>query len=278
MTGAGVNPRLCHPGAPVLPRVSAVPAGLRAVDIALDGLVPLDSAICAAFAGASGFVTITDLGCTALDYVIPAQSTRPDRLAWYSDPQGQGGRAVIRAAYASVGRQGAGAGLHCHGSWDTAAGARFGHLLGPRTMPEPGQVLRGWVFDGADFDRRADPETGFDLFAAIGAGVASPDAVALTLRPDEDVAETCMGLCDRLGWAQARLEGLGSLNGAGFAGGAVMRDHASEFVVRAGTVGPTRADIDIAVIDSAGAEYAGALVPGQGRVSITAELVLIRAG
>ncbi len=276
MSEHGVNPRLRHPGPLVQPRVNAVAARLRPLDIALDGTAPLETAICAAFDGASGFVTMTDLRCTALDFVIPARSTRPDRLAWYSEPQGQGGGAVIRQAYASVGRHGADGAMHCHGSWDTQAGARFGHLLGLHTMPEPGQVLRGWVLDGATFDRRPDPETGFDLFAAAGDGAGAPDALALTLRPDEDVGAACAHLCAAQGWQSARIEGLGSLNGAAFADGAVMRDHASEFLVRSGQANPARASLDITVIDSDGALFSGALMQGKGRVSITAELVLIR--
>ena len=276
---AGVNPPLRHPGPVVEPRVSAIPTAIRHFDIALTGEIPLEEAILTAFSDqglTGGAVEIDGLECTAIDYVIPAQSEFPDRLAWYSAPRSPKGPARILQAYASVGMD-HGAGMtHCHGIWRLADGRRaMGHLLGPKTMPAPGQVLRAIGFEHALFDRRPDPETNFDLFAASGDGSETPQAIVVTLRPNEDIPTTCMRLCAQYGFDSARVIGLGSLNGAGFIGVSAMQDHVSEFLIRSGRASPTSAEIDIAVVDSGANCFEGVLATGQGRVSITSEIVLL---
>ncbi|WP_138472209.1 hypothetical protein [Poseidonocella sp. HB161398] len=280
---AGINPPLRHAGPRIEPRIAAVPTAIRHFEIALDGSEPLEAAIARAFA-AEGFeggaVEIAGLACSALDYVIPARSEFPDRLAWYSAPRQPRGRAVIREGYASFGRDGGRPMIHCHGIWELEEGRRaLGHLLGAQTWPEPGQVLQATGFASAVFDRRPDPETNFDLFAATPAGTGGaagrPGAVVMTLRPNEDIATACMERCARHGLAQARVIGLGSLNGAGFRGVSVMQDPISEFLVRRGRATPEAAEIEIAVVDSSANIFEGVLARGQGRVSITSEIILL---
>ena len=54
-----------------------------------------------------------------------------------------------------------------------------------------------------------------------------------------------------------------------------MQDHVSEFLIRSGRANPTSAEIDIAVVDSGANCFEGVLAAGQGRVSITSEIVLL---
>ena len=280
----GVNPPLRHPGPQIEPRVLAVPTAVRRFDIALVDDQPLEDQVHAGFARqglAGGAIEIDGLDCLAIDYVIPAQSEFPDRLAWYSAPRAPRGTARILQGYASVGRDGAAGMMHCHGIWQLADGRRaMGHLLGPKTYPRAGQVLRAIGFEQALFDRRPDAETNFDLFAAATTGQPDgagdpPAAIVVTLRPNEDIPTTCMALCARHGLGGARVIGLGSLNGAGFVGVSAMQDHVSEFLVRSGRASPETAEIDIAVVDSGANCFEGVLAPGQGRVSITSEIVLL---
>ena len=124
---AGVNPPLRHPGPVVEPRVSAIPTAIRQFDITLTGEIPLEEAILTAFADqglTGGAVEIDGLECTALDYVIPAQSEFPDRLAWYSAPRSPKGPARILQGYASVGMDHGVGMTHCHGIWRLADGRR----------------------------------------------------------------------------------------------------------------------------------------------------------
>ncbi|MBU2960351.1 DUF296 domain-containing protein [Citreicella sp. C3M06] len=273
---AAINPPLRHPGPDIQPRVSAVATRLVPVRIPLDGTQPVEAAICAAFAGRSGFVELAELRCETLDYVVPAPSERADRLAWYSAPQRPSGAARIPQGYASVGVHRGRGMIHCHGIWELANGHKaLGHLLGMDTLPEAGQVLSGFAFASAAFDRLPDLETNFELFTARGQDMDAPQAVCLTLRPNEDIPTACMTLCARLGWQSARVIGLGSLNGAGFADGGIMRDHISEFLVQRGAAGPDHAEIAVTVVDSAGDVFGGTLVTGQGCVSVTAEIVLL---
>lgn len=280
-----INLPMRHPGPRTLPRVQAVPTRLQQIDITFSGTRDMETAIAAGFDAAglsSGFIEFTDLACSALQYVIPAKFEFPDRMAWYSAPRPSRGDAVIRSAYMSVGRD-KGAGFsHCHGHWDIGRGRHaMGHLLAPLTWPKAGQTVTGFGFRSASLDRTHDPETDFELFTVTSAGTpcnAMTEAIVANVRPDEDITTACAQLCAQHGIAQARVIGLGSLNGAAFEGMATMRDSASEFFITAGHATPTTARLNIAVVDSSANVFEGALAPGQGRVSITSELVLLPAG
>ena len=283
----GLNLPMRHPGPRAEPRVLAVPTGLTPIDIAFDGTEDLETAIAAAFDAAgltSGFIEIEGLVCTQLQYVIPAKFEFSDRMAWYSAPRPTRGDTTIRSAYVSVGRDKGAGFTHCHGIWDLSDGhCAVGHLLAPATRPKAGQRIRAYGFLSAVFERCHDPETNFDLFAAMprhaphsGPCDGPPDAIVATLRPDQDVATTCAALCRRHGIESARIIGLGSLNGARFEGAMTMQDSASEFLVSAGQATPDAADLSVVVVDSAANVFDGRLAPGQGRVSITSEIVLLR--
>lgn len=274
------NPPLIHPGPVIEPRINAAPTAVRRFNIETSGNCSFEEQVLAAFAReglVGGAVEIEGLDCRAIDYVIPAHSEFPERLAWYSSPRTQKGPARILKGHVSVGREQGNGMIHCHGIWQLADGRRaIGHLLGAQTVPEPGQLVRAIGFEQAGFERNRDPETNFDLFAATRLESATTvDAVVVTLRPNEDIPSSCRALCRHYGFTQARVIGLGSLNGAGFVGVTAMRDHVSEFLIRQGSASPEEATIEIAVVDSAANCFEGTLATGQGRVSITSELVLL---
>ncbi|MGJ8545970.1 MAG: hypothetical protein ACSHWZ_11050 [Sulfitobacter sp.] len=274
-----VNPDLVHPGPRAAQRMNAVPTQARSFEITLRAGQPLEQCILEGFAAAgmvSGFAELEDLAFERLEYVSPARSDSPDRLAWYSAPRRPQGAAKIAYGYMSVGRHGAAGFTHCHGLWHLAGGRRIaGHLLSQDCIIARDRVIRATGFKTALFDRLPDPETGFEIFAAGGTPSGPVQAVALTLRPNSDVTQACAEICAKLGIQSGRIVGLGSLNGAGFKSGARMYDHASEFMVRRGIIQGGVPQLEILVVDSFASQFAGVLTPGEARVSITAELVIL---
>ncbi|TMV91619.1 hypothetical protein FGG78_09775 [Thioclava sp. BHET1] len=277
---ASGNPPLIHPGPRLEPRVQAVRTRTQTFEIALKAGESLEAGILAGFARAgltSGFVELSDLDCARIDFVFPAHSPSPERLAWYSSPQAPEGPARIHQGYMSVGRyQGAGF-THCHGTWALADGTEtMGHLLSHQTVVAQDCTLRATGFVSALFERLPDAETRFEIFAATGDDCgAGADAIVLTLRPNTDIPTACAQLCDAHGITRARIVGLGSLNGAVFHDATRMRDHASEFLIREGRFEAGQATLDICVIDSESTQFTGQIIAGGGGVSVTAELVIL---
>lgn len=278
------NPPLRHPGPEQHPRVKAATTATQRFTLALRAGDRLETAVIEGFAKAgfeSGFAELDGLACAQIDYVIPAHSDTPDRLAWYSAPHSTYGPATIKHGYMSVGRyQGAGF-THCHALWEDAGGASgIGHLLSDQTLIARDTTLEVAGFSSARFERLPDAETRFEIFAAIGESLPetapkTAQAIITTLRPNIDIATACEELCMQHGIARARVVGLGSLNGAAFTNGARMRDFASEFVLCNGAVAGGEALIDIAVVDSHANQFLGQLIRSKACVSVTAELVII---
>lgn len=278
------NPALRHPGPEQHPRVKAATTATQCFTLALRAGDRLETAVIEGFAKAgfeSGFAELDGLACAQIDYVIPAHSDTPDRLAWYSAPHSTCGPATIKHGYMSVGRyQGAGF-THCHALWEDAGGASgIGHLLSDQTLIARDTTLQVSGFSYARFERLPDAETRFEIFAAIGerppeTAPKTAQAIITTLRPNIDIATACEELCMQHGIARARVVGLGSLNGAAFTNGARMRDFASEFVLCNGAVAGGEALIDIAVVDSHANQFLGQLIRSKACVSVTAELVII---
>lgn len=281
-TSQDTNPPLRHPGPQIEPRINAATTTTQRFEIALTAGGVFETAVLEGFAKAgfeSGYLEITDLACTRIDYVIPARSETPDRLAWYSTPRAPQGPATIAQGFMSIGRYKTGGFTHCHGLWHLAdGGSAMGHLLSHETIIARDCVLQAVGFDSAQFLRRPDDETRFEIFAAIETSKADRiDAIIATLRPNTDIATACAQLCAEHGIARARVIGLGSLNGASFQNAARMRDHVSEFLIRSGEIVQGEAQIDIAVVDSHANQFLGQIIPGKAGVSVTAELVIIPA-
>lgn len=291
MTGAARhigNPPLQHPGPKPEPRLRCAPTPTRGFDITLKAGDLLEPVVLDAFAKAgldSGYVGIPALACERMDYVIPARSQTPERLAWYSSPCAPEGPAHIAQGFMSVGQYKGAGFTHCHGIWTLADGTiSTGHLLSQKTVVAQACTLRATGFTQARFERLPDAETGFEIFAALGAEgpaqtapvpVTSPQALILTLRPNTDLTQACAQICAAHQIRDAQIVGLGSLNGAVFRDTSRMRDYVSEFVIREGTVNNGEVTLDLAVIDSHANLFLGPVQAGGGCVSVTAELVII---
>jgi hypothetical protein len=276
------NPPLIHPGPAAIARRNVVPTKTSAFAIDIPVEENVQDVILAAFeeAGfASGFVTLDGLQCAPLRFVMPAVSTTPERLAWYSDTLAPTGVSAILRGHMSVGRLGADGFTHCHGVWRLSDGTQaMGHLLAHECRADVDHRVEAVGFHNALYDRRPDEETRFDLFAAVpnGEPLEVLDAIAVTLRPNENVMAAARRICEDNGIVSAEVRGIGSLNGAAFLDGGRMHASISEFMIRSGRINASGDDtLDLAVVDVDGNQFAGPAKLDQANVSITAELVIL---
>jgi predicted DNA-binding protein with PD1-like motif len=220
-----------------------------------------------------------DLGPFA--YVMPALSTDGKTAAWYSDTYRPDGITRLDVASLTLGWHDGQPFYHCHGLWAEADGRPgAGHLL-PETVAAAGPVsVTGVGIHGARFDARPDPETGFTLFGPVATESAKAEggrpALALRLRPNQDITDALAALARAQGWSAPRLEGgVGSIIGARYIGGNGDTDHfATEMLVRGLTGGPDDLSLDVALVDYTGQIGSGRLVPGDNPVLMTLEAVL----
>ncbi|MEF2552494.1 DUF296 domain-containing protein [Aurantimonas sp. A2-1-M11] len=280
--------RIVHPGPPAAERSSV--AAARAVP--LDFTVPAGEIVNAGIAqglGTAGcdgaYVTLSGGRFSPFRYVMPAGSPGPSHAAWYSETFAPEGVVTVEAAGAIVGWREGEPFLHCHGIWSDPEGARaMGHMLPLETRTAEPLRVRGTGLVGASFIARHDAETNFTLFAAETVpgnpgGTDTASALAVTLRPNQDLGTAIAAICAERGIREARILGIGSLNGARFADGASMESYASELLLRDGRLegGLAAPLLDISVVAMDGRIFEGRLVHGDNPVCVTFELVILPA-
>jgi predicted DNA-binding protein with PD1-like motif len=281
--------QILHPGPPAAERVNAVAGSPVPLRFALDPGDAVDQAIAKGFAAAGcsgGFVAFRGGVCEPFRYVTPAASPDASHVAWYSDTFAPAGRVDISRACAIVGIRDDKPFIHCHGFWDTAEGRRMGHLLGPlTTVAEPIEV-QGIGVLGATFKGIPDPETNFTLFEPVRLEEGAPAstgsrALLAKVRPNQDISLAIEDICRRHGIESANVYGIGSLNEVRFVDGTRVDSHATEVLIREGSVrsagGRPQARLSIDVVDMEGAIFSGSLVHGDNPVCVTFELVIEEA-
>lgn len=281
-----LNPPVRHPG-PVAAQRHTLAAG-TARDIRFT-IAPgetveegLGKGLRAAGCG-SAYVEMRGASLAPFAFVMPAPSPDDSHAAWYSQTITHPAATILHAG-AIVGWRDGAPFVHCHGSWRAPGGpVEMGHLLNPDSRAREEIEVTGVGLTGAAFVSREDAETCFRLFAAESAGTPGigREALAVTLKPNQDVPRALATLCHAQGWDRARIHGIGSLNGALFADGPPMQAFASEFLVLEGgfdaSSDPWAARLRIAIVDPAGGIFEGWLVPGACPVCVTCEFVLTRA-
>ncbi len=216
-------------------------------------------------------------------YVLPAESPDGSHAAWYSETFAPEDGATIEQACAIVGRRDGASFTHCHGLWRIGkTEVALGHMLPPDCVAAEPIRVRGTGLRGAAFESRQDPETNFRLFAAEPAAKpveTAGSALAITLRPNQDISHALEAICADAGIRQAAIHGIGSLNGARFEYGPPMDSFASEFFIEAGRLEETpdgpRVRLDIAIVAIDGTIYRGKLIRGENPVCVTCELVVV---
>lgn len=280
------RPPIVHPG-PVAPKRHAL-AWAKAVplDFVLARGEAVETGLAKAVAAAGCDSACVEFGGGRFDpfrYVLPAASPDDAHAAWYSATVAPEGGVTIGRATAIVGRRDGAGFVHCHGLWrEPGAAPALGHMLPPESFPAGDARVRGVGLSGAVFESRHDPETNFRLFAAepaTGRAMEAGSALAVTLRPNQDISYALEAICRDAGVRQGSVLGIGSLNGARFESGPAMASYASEFFVTEGRIEETpagsRVRLDIAIVDMRGTIFHGRLVRGENPICVTAELVVV---
>ncbi|PID95747.1 MAG: hypothetical protein CSA85_00755 [Alphaproteobacteria bacterium] len=276
--------RVTHPG-PVRPsRMDLAACEGRAIEVTLAAGIPLEDAIAEALAPLaldSAWLEIKNAEVKNLNYVIPAFAPDDAHVAWYSDTLGFA-KGRIDHVGMIVGRHDGAFFLHGHGRWTPEGGpAAMGHILAGQTQLSEPVKARGIGLVGARFDRRGDEETNFDLFHVDQVGSAGPDYAALRLLPNQDFAQGLDDACAALGWAAARVHGIGSVNTARFEDGQVLDSLPTEFLITdaiAGTTGShEKSGPEVVIVGIDGTKIlSGRLSRGENAVLVTVEAVLSR--
>jgi len=279
---------IAQPGPPAPERLQWVAARGRAFSFTLEAGLPLLEAARRGFVAegfAGGVLNIRGGALGLFAYVMPALSKTGENAAFYSDSFRPAGITRLKMGAMTLGQRDGAAFFHCHALWTEADGhASGGHILPEETIvAEPFQV-EAFGIDGALFAAEPDPETNFKLFgpvasAATGAKTTSR-AFALRLRPNQDFAGALEAFCREHGIVQAKLHGgVGSIIGARFADGRIVKPFATEMAVRSGVIAPgaggsLAAELDVALVDYTGGLAEGRLLRGDNPVLMTMELVL----
>lgn len=279
--------RIAQPGPALEPRVLAVDCRGSEIAFTLEAGDKLLDGIAAAVAAAGFDSAALELEGGAFGpftYVIPALSTTPEHAAFYSDMQRPGGATPLRSARMTFGRKDGEPWFHCHGFWTVDGATTGGHVIPQETFVAEPIRVRGLGLAGAVFDVAKDPETNFSIFhpRAAGSALGEVEAVAIRIRPHEDVCRTFEALAAQRGWQRARIRGgVASTIGARFEGGVSVDNFATEVFVVDGVLEPDangdpRARVDAALIDYTGALATGRYLPDDNPVLMTFEAVLQR--
>lgn len=260
-----------QPGPPAAQRAVAVPCRIEPVELHLKAGHTINEAIAQAHAtqGFSGYLDLSAVPLSPLNYVIPASSPDADHVAWYSRTHTLE-TAVVERAGAIVGVRDGEPFLHCHGEW----AGRMGHLLPLDGIVAADCVVTGLKMDGARFEVEDDSETNFRLFRPkSSANISKSDGFALVLRPNEPVLAAIEAVCARNSVERARIFGVGSTVGARFADGSEVASYATELLVTDGRYEHGSCRLDIAIVGLDGAVRHGRLARDVA-VLITFELVI----
>lgn len=274
---------LRHPGPAEAERMVAAPVRLAPVEGTLRPGRDVLSEVARIFreAGAPGGVlTLSGGRCRPFRYVIPAPSTDGLHAAWYSGTFEATDGADIVEAVAIVGHEASAPFLHCHGRWRAGDGLpEAGHMLAPESPVETPIPVRGLAAFGAVFERRPDAETAFSLFTpSPGEAPDRPNGLLLRVRPGEDVSGAIEAACHDAGIAEARIHGIGSVDGVRFADGKRVDCAATEIFVSGGRLTKGRAHLPVVVVDIEGEVAEGVLEAGDNPVGVTFEIVVEALG
>ena len=255
-----------------------IPAGVRLLDGVGDAL--------AAAGFSSAAVDLEGGAFGPFTYVIPALSETPRHAAFYSEMKRPPGISPLLRGRMTYGQKDGERWFHTHGFWQVDGVVTGGHVIPQETMVAQPIRARALALSDARFDAVHDSETNFQIFgpvAAPGSGLAGDcEAIAVRIRPNEDVAKVFEDLCLNRGWRGAVIRGgVASTIGAHFDDGRVVEAFATEVFVIDGRVavgaeGGLRAAIEVGLIDYTGALAEGRYERFDNPVLMTFEAVLQR--
>lgn len=266
-----------QPGPALQPRAVVVPARGISIEAELAPGRPLLDALhdlVAAHGAETACLSLTGGRLDPFGYLMPALSPDAQHAAWYSAPRHPAGGAVWEQGSVTVGWRDGEKFFHCHGIWTEPDGTRIGgHVLPDHAVIAAPIRISGLGLSGARFVADDDPETGFRLFGPVPTErPAAPNALAIRLRPNQDITAALAGLARDAGFSRAQLAGgVGSIVGARFADAPPVENFATELFL---TSRALDAPLGGALVDLTGALAAGALVPGDNPILMTLEVAL----
>ena len=210
-------------------------------------------------------------------YVMPGPADDTSHVAYFTAPRAPEGVTRIEQANATFGWADGKPSLHCHAAWVEPDGQRRGgHILPGDSVVAEATEVEAWGFRTVRVATAPDAETNFTLFQP--SGVSTPGtAVFARVKPNEDLVLAVETIAAAHAMRDADVRGsLGSLIGAAFANGTSVADHATEVLVRSGSLRDGIAELDLLVVDMAGKVHSGPLTRGENPVCITFDLVLER--
>lgn len=278
--------RIQQPGPVPADRALVVP--VRAVPIEAElpaGASLLDALhdIVRAHGAESACLTLSGGALGPFGYVMPALSPDEAHAAWYSAPRHPAGPTLWEKGCVTVGMRDGENFFHCHGFWTEADGKRSGgHVLPEATVIAAPIRAEGVGIIGARFTAQQDSETGFRLFQPVATeAVAGADALAVRLRPNQDITLALEGLGRAAGFRNARVAGgVGSTIGARFSDAGAVEPFATELFITDAALdcrNGAASRLATALVDLTGGLAQGSLVRGDNPVLMTVELVLLPA-
>lgn len=270
---------LRQPG-PVHPsRIDALRGDPYKLHFALKPGISLNEAVAAPLVEAGFQCGTVELKATAVNpfrYVMPGPADDAAHVAYFTAPRAPSGTTRIEQANATFGWADGKPSIHCHAVWIEPDGSRRGgHILPLETIvAEPGEAT-AWGFRSIRIQAEPDTETNFTLFQPSGNSAAAGRGLVARIKPNQDIVEALETIALRHGFRNAVVRGsLGSLIGARFGDGGQVDDHATEVLVRAGSISDGKAALDLLVVDMRGHVHQGWLQRGENPVCITFDLVL----
>jgi predicted DNA-binding protein with PD1-like motif len=213
-------------------------------------------------------------------YVMPGPADDASHVAYFTAPRAPEGVTRIERANATFGWSDGKPFLHCHAAWIEPDGSRRGgHILPHESVVCEETPVEAWGFRDIRVATAPDAETNFTLLQPSGGTAADARGLFARIKPNEDITLAVEAAAAEHGLRNAVVRGsLGSLIGARFTDGTDVPDHATEVLVREGSVRDGIATLDLLVVDMAGQVHGGILARGQNPVCITFDLILEQIG
>ncbi len=277
-----------QPGPATDPRTIAIPAGAVDIDATLAPGAPLLDQLydlLRRHGCESGVFHMTGGTLDPFAYVIPALSPNEQHAAYYSETFRPAGPSHLSQGAVTMGLRDGEPFFHCHAFWTESGGkSAGGHILPFETIVAGAIRVVGIGLKGAAFETHADAETGFPLFTPVPAGshdaIPAPElipALAVRLKPHEDIVTSLEGVVRAVGWQRARVHGgVGSIIGARYIDAPPVDPFATEMFLTDGMIDPLgdHSHLETGLVDLTGALSSGSLVPEDNPILMTLEVVL----
>ena len=269
---------LRQPGPVHTQRIDSFGAEIEAFALRLRPGETLNDAITAPLASAGFQCATVMFRRTAMNpfrYVMPGPADDVSHVAYFTAPRAPEGITRIEQGNATFGWADGKPSIHCHAAWIEPDGRRRGgHILPNETIiSEPGEAW-AWGCRTIRIQALPDPETNFTLFQPSGHTSAGAALIA-RVKPNQDILTAIEQIAALHGLNNAVVRGsLGSLIGARFTSGEQVDDHATEVLVRDGSIRDGKAALDLLVVDMKGEVHQGWLQHGENPVCITFDLML----